>query len=108
MPAATKLRTRIVIEKATEAQDSFGEADATWSTHVERWAAVEPQSGREFVGAQQTIPELSHLLSLRYVAGVTSKMRVRVKGSGRLLNILAVLNADLQTKDMQLACRELQ
>lgn len=105
MPGAGAYRHRITIQQATETRDTFGEAVPTWGTYAERYAEILPQSGREFIGARQLTPELSHLIRLRTVAGVTPKMRA-VLGS-RVFDILAVLDDENRGIQMTLACREL-
>lgn len=105
MPAAGTLRHRIVIERGTEVQNAFGEPITTWATFAERYAAILPQSGREFIGAQQVVPELTHLVRLRYVAGVTSKMRIRF--GSRVFDILAPLDEEARGVEVTFACREL-
>jgi len=105
MPEAGRYRARIVIERATEARDTFGEADPTWATFATRWAAILPQSGREFTAAKALYPELTHLVETRWVAGVTPKMRVRY--GTRRFDIVAVMNQEERSVEMTLACREL-
>jgi len=105
MPPAGTLRHRIVIERGTELQNTFGEPITTWSTFAERYAAILPQSGREFIGAQQVVPELTHLVRLRHVAGLTSKMRIRF--GSRLFDILAPLDDEERGIELTLACKEL-
>jgi SPP1 family predicted phage head-tail adaptor len=99
------LRHRIVIQEATETQNSFNEAVPVWSTFAERYASLVPQSGREFIAASQIVPELQALITLRWVNGVTPKMRVQM--GTRVFDILAVLDLEGRNREMQLACREL-
>ena len=102
---AGQLRYRITIQQATEAQDSFNQPIATWSTFAQRYAELLPQSGREFIAARQIVPELQHLVNLRWLAGVTPKMRVTL--GARTFDILAVLDLEGRNRELQLACREL-
>jgi SPP1 family predicted phage head-tail adaptor len=102
---AGTLRHRITIQQATEAQNSFNEPIATWATFAQRYAELLPQSGREFIAARQVVPELQHLVNLRWMAGVTPKMRVQL--GSRVFDILAVLDLEGRNRELQLACREL-
>ncbi len=102
---AGQLRTRVTIEQVTETRDTFGDPVPSWGTFAARYADVLPQSGREFIAARQRWPELSHLVRLRAVAGITPKMRARI--GARVLDILAVLDQESRGREVVLACREL-
>ena len=101
---AGPLRHRITIETPTETQDTFGAAVATWATFAERWAAIEPLTGREFFAAQQINAEVSHTIRLRYVAGVTTKMRVAF--GARHFDLAAVRNLDERGIELELLAVE--
>jgi SPP1 family predicted phage head-tail adaptor len=88
---AGKLRHRITIEAATVA-NVFGEEVETWTTFAEVWAAKEDLAGREFFAAQQTTAEVTTRFRLRYLDGVTPKMRIN--SDGVLYNIESVQDPD--------------
>jgi SPP1 family predicted phage head-tail adaptor len=73
---AGKLRNYITIEQPTEAFDSNGELILTWSTFAEVWAEILPLIGREFYSARQVNAELTGKIRLRFIKGITAKMRV--------------------------------
>lgn len=102
---AGQLRHRVTIQTASEAQDSFGQPQPTWTTFAERFAEILPQSGREFVAARTVTPELTHLVRLRGVAGVTPKMRLLF--GTRVFDILAAMAVEERSRELLLSCREL-
>lgn len=101
---AGRLRHRITIQSATEAQDSHGQAIDTWATYLTAWAEIAPLSGRELFAAQETHSEISTRIRLRYREGVTAKMRV-LHGS-TVYNILAPLNIETKDRELQLMCSD--
>jgi SPP1 family predicted phage head-tail adaptor len=87
---AGRLRHRVTIQSVTETRDtSSGAISTSWADVATVWAAVEPLSGREFLAAQAGQSEVVARILIRYMAGVTAKMRV-VHGA-RIYNIHAVL-----------------
>lgn len=87
---AQRLRHRVTIEQVTETRDTWGGVDTTWSTlHASVPAEIVPLSGREFVAAQAAQAGVTARMTIRYVPGITTKMRV-VHGSD-IYNIEAVL-----------------
>jgi SPP1 family predicted phage head-tail adaptor len=85
-----KLRQRIIIEQATKTQDHDGSAIETWSTFTAVQASIEPISGREYFAAETTQADVTHRISLRHIAGIVPKLRV--KYGTRIFDILSVIN----------------
>jgi SPP1 family predicted phage head-tail adaptor len=102
---AGALRHRITIERVTETQDSFGGTVTTWPILATMWASVEPLSGREQLLAQQVQAEVTHRVRVRYVAGVTAKMRITF--GDRHFEILSVINPEERNRELELMCKEL-
>lgn len=75
-----ELSRRIVIELATEAQDSYGEAVPTWSTFATVWAKVTPNRGDERFAANQIVAQADSVFRIRWQSGVTTKMRINYDG----------------------------
>ena len=69
------LRHRIRIEQQVEAKNSFGETSVEWEEFGTYWAQIRPLSAREQYTAQETQPELSAVIVMRYVAGINASMR---------------------------------
>jgi SPP1 family predicted phage head-tail adaptor len=99
-----KLRHRITIEQVTETQDIDGSVIETWTTFATAQASIEPVSGREYFAAQSTQAEVTHRIRLRYLSGVTPKMRVNY--NSRIFDILSVININERNRELQLMCRE--
>jgi SPP1 family predicted phage head-tail adaptor len=96
--------------KVSASPDSSGEKrldrDEDWETVATRWAKIEPLSGREAWLAQQAQSETTHKIELRYLAGLTT--RYRVKKGTRRFNLTGVINPGEQrhTTIMELAAVE--
>lgn len=97
------LREKVVIEQSTETRNSLGETTQTWSPLTERWAYVEAMSYVEQQQQGQTSGTISHDVRMRYVPGLTGKMRLRWRG--RLLYISSLLERN-NREEHRLACEE--
>lgn len=88
-------------------QDTTGDPDATWTDELEDVpCAVVSQTGRAFLAAQQINNEVTHILSMRYLAGFTP-VRHRLTLDGRVLEILSVIDVEERHREMQVHCKEL-
>jgi SPP1 family predicted phage head-tail adaptor len=99
-----KLRHRISIEHVTETQDTGGSVIETWSVYATVQAFIEPISGREYIAAQSTPVDVTHRVRLRYLSGITPKMRVNY--STRIFDILSAIKVVERNRELQLMCRE--
>ncbi len=71
-----KLRHSITIEALTRAADDMGGETRTWTTFVTTWSEISPAGSAERYFGQQVQQIISHKITMRYQAGITSKMRV--------------------------------
>lgn len=101
---AGRLRHRITIQSATEAQDAHGGTTRTWADVATVWGSIEPLRGREFMNAQQLQSEVTHRVQLRYYAGVTTAYRLRF--GTRLFNIVSVLNPSERNIELEIMAVE--
>ena len=88
--ARTKLRAGLLrhyaaIEQRSITQDSNLDQSSTWTTFLQDWMAIEPMSGRELIAAAAVQNVATHLITMRFRAGVTAQMRVNY--NGRFFNI---------------------
>jgi SPP1 family predicted phage head-tail adaptor len=87
------------------AQDTFGgtviDQENVFATV---WASVEALSGRELYSAQQKVSEVTHLITIRWLAGV--KARMNVWFDDRQFQIQAVENPDERRHFLRLLCIE--
>jgi SPP1 family predicted phage head-tail adaptor len=74
---AGRLRHRVTIESATEAQDAFGEPIPTWGVLATLSAEKLDLSGRELFQAQQVNAKVSTQFTIRHRSDVTAKMRIK-------------------------------
>lgn len=99
-----KLRYRIVIEESIASRDSFGAEVSEWIQFAKVWANVSPISGREFVTFKQINAEISTKITLRYLAGVNTEMRVLFKD--RIFEINSIINPEEKNVSLLLMCKE--
>ena len=99
---AGRLHKRVKIEQRSSTQDSAGEPLHTWSTFTNAYAAIEPSSARELMAAHAVMSEVTHLVMLRWQAGILPSMRVNY--DGMLLNIQSIINKNQDSKELVLVC----
>jgi len=90
--AAGKLNVRVTLQTPSGSQDSFGQRVRTWSTFAEVWASIAPLSARELQARDAASLQVSHRVTIRWRAGVTSEMRI-LYGT-RVLQIVGIRNLD--------------
>lgn len=104
---AGRLRHKIIIQEPVETENpDTGELETTWQTFAELWAEILPAIGREYWASKQVIAEATGKIRLRYIDGVTPKMRV-VHGS-RIYGIEAVINVEEKNIELVLIVSERQ
>lgn len=102
-----KLNRRIVIEQVSEARDAIGGTSETWTTFATVWAEFMYQAGREFFAAKQINAALDEIIRIRYLAGITAKMRVRY--GTRIFTIVAPpIDVNEKHEEIKLMCEELR
>ena len=99
-----KLRHMITIQEYTATRDSFGAEVEGWSDKVSVFASVTPMSGKEYFTSQQLNAEVTTKITIRYLAGITPKMRVMF--GNRIFEILSVLNFEERKIELNLMCKE--
>jgi len=99
-----KLKTKILIEQVIETANDYGELIKTWSTFAPAWAEIRPITGREYYAANQINAEITAEIRIRYVAGITPKMRVN--NNSQLFDIKTVINTQNANKEIVLKVTE--
>lgn len=89
---AGKLRERVTIQIASGSTNTLGETVLAWSNSSAVWASVEGVSARESLTAGQQETTISHRVRLRYLPGLTNKMRFAWRS--RTLDIVSLLEHD--------------
>ena len=100
------LRETVVVEQETETRNNLGEPVATWATFATRRAAVQAISYSEQERRKQIGGVGTFVVRLRYVTGLTGKMRLRwASRSDRLLYIASVVEQG-NRDEHELTCDE--
>jgi SPP1 family predicted phage head-tail adaptor len=84
-----KLDTRIVIEHYATTTGEYGEPIKAWVSFATVWANKYEGSGRELVGAKQINAEITTQFQIRFMEGLSAKMRIVV--DGRYHDIASIL-----------------
>lgn len=107
---AGRLRHLVTVEEYDGSTGAFNEPewgdDAHWRVKYVCRAAVDPISGREYYAAGQEGSAVTHKVRLRYHAGITPAMRLRLGEAGRRLEILSVIDWEERHESLLLMCRE--
>jgi len=104
--ATVNYRESGVIEYPAETRNALGETIQTWTTFARVRASVQESSYSEQQRRQQIGGTISHTVMIRYVAGVTGKMRFRWTSRGdRLLYIASVVEQGFRD-ELELGCEE--
>ncbi len=99
-----KMNKRITIQTATDAQDSFNSATETWADTVTLWGNINPLSGKEYNANAQTESETTHVITVRYKSGITTKNRI--KYGSRYFDIENVININESNQWLEMMCTE--
>lgn len=86
------LRERVTVQIASGTTNTLGETVLTWSNSTAVWASVEGVSARESLTAGQQETTISHRVRIRYLSGLTNKMRFAWRN--RTLDIVSLLEHD--------------
>lgn len=98
---------QIKVQRPSETQDGFGEADITWSPYTTLYASIKPLSGRELTYAQAIHADVSHEIMVpwsRTANEITPKYRILY--GERVFNIFACMNVDEANQQIRVLCRE--
>ena len=76
----------------------------SWGTFATVHANVLPLKGREFFNAQQINAETTTKFVIRYLAGITEKMRISY--DSKVYNIQGIVNVGERDRMIELMCGE--
>jgi len=77
---AGELDRSIVIDDLTDAKDDYGGKTETWAPFATVWAKVTPLRGGEYQAAAQIGAQVDTVFRIRWLAGVTRRMRINYDG----------------------------
>jgi SPP1 family predicted phage head-tail adaptor len=98
--AAGRLRHRVSVQRRTPLLDSNGDVDQDpntgevayqWMELFERWASIEPLSGREFIQSQATQSKVTGRILMRAEPALTPADRIVHTYNGKVYNLEAIL-----------------
>ena len=101
-----RLRHRLVISDYTFTVGSNGESVKTWATFATVYGECRPVSAREYLQAdgEKQQGEISHIVTIRHLAGVKSKQRITWEG--RTLEVVGWIPDRTDKKMLQATCKE--
>ncbi len=90
-----KMRFRLIIEhltpdEAIAPKDQYGTPIRTWTQFDERWADIIPIDGTEPWMSELVAAQITHLVEMRYVEGLKTYHRFRLKNTNRIFNIKGI------------------
>jgi SPP1 family predicted phage head-tail adaptor len=101
---AGDLRHKITFQAPTNSPDGCGGGDLTWSDVTTAWAKIAPVSAGEKFMASKLEEDVSHKITIRYNASVTSVQRI--KFGTRTFKIVGVLNPEERNEWLQIFALE--
>jgi len=102
-------RHRITIQYTTSAQNTYGEASATWKNDVTVWGAIFPLRGNEYFANQQVQGAVTHKVTIQYrtlISGLRISPKCRIVYGSRNFGIKSVINPGERNIDLELMCVE--
>lgn len=70
------LRHRITFQSLVRTPDGQGGFTESWVNFASVWAKIEPSSARERYFSQQIQPTITHKLTIRWLEGLKTEMRI--------------------------------
>ncbi len=106
MIRAGDLDKRITVQKKTVTYNAYNEPIEIWSELDTIWAETitKDGKGREFTAAQKLFAETTVVFRVRYRSEFTPLNRISY--SGRVFEILGVVDVDFDHVDQRFACKE--
>lgn len=101
-----KLNRRIIIQSYTATRDGYGAEVKAWAaiTNGNVRAEIKPFVGREYFDQKQINAEVSHRIKIRYLAGITPKMRI-LYGT-RIFDIVSAPIYEERNREINMLCIE--
>lgn len=99
-----ELRHRITLLAPSTTLDALKQPTGEPTRFATRWARVRPADAREVATAAQTGSRLSHVVEMRYLAGVRPTMIVEY--GDRLFDVNAVVDVGERRRELELRCTE--
>lgn len=102
-----QMRTRLVYEEeAAAAHDAHGNPVATWGPVCELWARVRPLKGSEEARADRVSGSRQHEVTCRFDPRIRTTGRLRIKGTGRVMQIDSIVDWEERRVELTIAATE--
>lgn len=102
---AGEMRTKITIQQLTESQGPQGEVVETWTDYRIAWAALRPLREFEQEHTKARVGVTRYRVVMRWVPGITPKMRIMLNNSVDL-RIIGAVNHEQRNQLLFLDCEE--
>lgn len=101
---ASRLRSRITLQSASDMPDNGGGITRSWEDMDTVWAEILPLSGKETLRQLQLQSVVTHRITIRYRNDVNAAMRLAT--GGRVFVIRAVINPGERDEVLELLTEE--
>jgi len=101
---AGTLKDRVTIQRWAAENDPTWGPSPGWNAIGDVWANVTPVSGTEKPDAAGVQTTVTHRISMRYRADVTTKDRIIYRG--RVLDIVSAIDAEGRRRELIIEARE--
>lgn len=95
---------RVTFCRFMESQNEMHQTKQTLQAIRTVWASVEPRSGREYIEAEKEHPELTYIITTRYMSDITPDMFIKFRD--RLFNIKSIRNIRENNEMLEISCTE--
>lgn len=100
-----RMNRRVTLQRVSQTSDGQGGFTDVWVDVAGLWAAIEPLSGFEKLQAMQMQTPMTHKVTMRYRADVSTKDRLAY--GSRLFHIKEALNLEENGYFLRLKCVEI-
>lgn len=98
------LKHKVTVEQVAEVPNSYGEPIHLWTDYATRHASFRPIRGREYFRAKQVQEEEPVRFKMRYLDGLTQKMRIVYDSN--YYNINSIINPEGSDREMIIEASE--
>lgn len=102
---AGTLRQRVTIQTPSTTRNDRGAEVISWADVATVWAEVRTPDGRERTANEQVVAMATHVVTMRYRAGLTPTQRLR--WGTRVLSLLATPDPDNRRRMLVCQCQEI-
>lgn len=99
-----KRQKRVAVQSRQTVRTDMGSAIHSWVTDTTIWAHIAPASGKELYAGEQVNAEVTHKITIRFYAALTTKNRF-LYGT-RVFNINFIKNIDERDCYQECLCKE--